>query len=147
MEILERSSLSRLRYPLPGSYAEPLLVQLPARRLRDLSRVRPCHQYRLRFGRARCFENFARGRDQAVAVLWRLGSKHDADGVLAPGQRFRPRDVEFGDEVLTRLPGLTVHDLMLLPVDAVRGFFLELHLPAPLDEATDLLLAEIRARL
>ena len=36
---------------------------------------------------------------------------------------------------------------MLLPIDRTREFFAHLTLPAPLDEATDLLLAEIRARL
>src|SRR6202007_3355681 len=38
-------------------------------------------------------------------------------------------------------------DLVLLPVERTRAFFESLHLPAPLDEATDLLLTEIRARL
>ena len=36
---------------------------------------------------------------------------------------------------------------MLLPVDRAAQFFARLQLPAPLDEATELLLAEIRARL
>ena len=36
---------------------------------------------------------------------------------------------------------------MLLPIDATRRFFGGLHLPSPLDEATDLLATEIRARL
>ncbi len=49
--------------------------------------------------------------------------------------------------MLRALPGLTVHDLVLLPVERARAFFEYLHLPAPLDEATDLLLTEIRARL
>src|SRR5207247_3410370 len=52
-----------------------------------------------------------------------------------------------GDEALRALPGLTVHDLVLLPAERTRAFFEELHLPAPLDEATELLLTEIRARL
>ena len=46
-----------------------------------------------------------------------------------------------------RYPGLTVHDLMLLPIDRTRDFIAHLHLPAPLDEATDVLLTEIRSRL
>ncbi len=41
----------------------------------------------------------------------------------------------------------SIHDLMLLPIERVRAFFDALRLPAPMDEATDLLLAEIRARL
>ena len=44
-------------------------------------------------------------------------------------------------------PGLSIHDLMLLPVERVGEFFARLDLPAPLDEAADLLLGEIRARL
>src|SRR6266700_4012565 len=81
------------------------------------------------------------------ALLWRLGAKEDADRVLDAGLRFLPQGAKFGDDVLRGLPGLTVHDLMLLPILRTRAFFDELHLPAPLDEATDLLLTEIRARL
>ncbi|MBL8470300.1 MAG: excinuclease ABC subunit UvrA [Rhodocyclaceae bacterium] len=43
--------------------------------------------------------------------------------------------------------GWTLHELMLQPVEDLRRLFDTLLLPAPLDEATDLLLAEIRARL
>ncbi|MDQ1341643.1 MAG: excinuclease subunit, partial [Pseudomonadota bacterium] len=43
--------------------------------------------------------------------------------------------------------GLNVHDLMLLPIERTREFFAGLALPAPLDEATDLLIGEIRSRL
>ncbi|HEX7272624.1 MAG TPA: excinuclease ABC subunit UvrA, partial [Casimicrobiaceae bacterium] len=81
------------------------------------------------------------------ALLWRLGSKEDADCVLDPAQRFRPAGAVFDDGMLARLPGLTVHDLMLLPIERARTFFSRLTLPAPLDEATELLLGEIRARL
>ena len=81
------------------------------------------------------------------ALLWRLGTRQDADRVLDSARRFRPRGVEFDDTVLARLPGLSLHDLMLLPIEATRRFFAELHLPAPLDEATDLLATEIRTRL
>ncbi|HEX8009962.1 MAG TPA: excinuclease ABC subunit UvrA [Casimicrobiaceae bacterium] len=81
------------------------------------------------------------------ALLWRLGTRKDADRVLEPSGRLRARGTEFGDEVRSRLPGLCLHDLMLLPIDVTRRFFAELALPAPLDEATDLLLTEIRARL
>ncbi len=41
----------------------------------------------------------------------------------------------------------SIHDLMLLPIDRCRDFFATLALPAPLDEAADLLLGEIRTRL
>src|SRR6202007_2558559 len=38
-------------------------------------------------------------------------------------------------------------DLVLLPAERTRAFFEQLHLPRPLDEATQLLLDEIRGRL
>jgi excinuclease ABC subunit A len=44
-------------------------------------------------------------------------------------------------------PGLDIRDVMLAPIDKNLRFFAELKLPPPLDEATDLLLNEIRARL
>ncbi|HSD44346.1 MAG TPA: excinuclease ABC subunit UvrA [Burkholderiales bacterium] len=78
------------------------------------------------------------------ALLWRLGEREDAERALGTYRRFRPRDVKFDDAAL---PGLSVHDLMLLPIERCRSFFDTLHLPAPLDQATDLLLTEIRARL
>ncbi|HET9045224.1 MAG TPA: excinuclease ABC subunit A, partial [Burkholderiales bacterium] len=61
--------------------------------------------------------------------------------------RFKPRGVRFDDATLAALPGLSVHDLMLLPIERCRSFFESLHLPAPLDQATDLLLTEIRTRI
>ena len=44
-------------------------------------------------------------------------------------------------------PGYNIRELMLLSIDHCVQFFDQLTLPAPLDEATDLLLREIRARL
>ena len=49
--------------------------------------------------------------------------------------------------MLWKIEGRTIRDLMLMPVSEVRRFFETLALPAPLDEATDLLLGEIRTRL
>ncbi|MBI3043115.1 MAG: excinuclease ABC subunit UvrA [Betaproteobacteria bacterium] len=80
------------------------------------------------------------------ALAWRLGTKDEADAALNPGERFLPDGVKFNADVLARLPGLTLHDLVLLPVERARAFFQKLHLPAPLDETTDLLLTDIRAR-
>jgi len=81
------------------------------------------------------------------ALLWRLGTKQDADTVFGHYRRFRPPGVNWDESRLAALPGLTMHDLMLLPIERCRSFFDTLHLSAPLDEATDLLLTEIRARL
>ncbi|MBL8527026.1 MAG: excinuclease ABC subunit UvrA, partial [Burkholderiales bacterium] len=86
-------------------------------------------------------------RLKSDALLWRLGTKDDADAVLDPGQRFAPAGVRWTAPQTAALHGLTVHDLMLLPIERAAAFFARLHLPAPLDEATDLLTGEIRARL
>lgn len=43
--------------------------------------------------------------------------------------------------------GLTIHEVMLLPIEHCQRFFEEMSLPTPLDEATGLLLKEIRTRL
>jgi len=57
------------------------------------------------------------------------------------GTRLKP------DATLWRIGPHSIHDLMLLPIERVRGFIDALALPAPADEATELLLAEIRGRL
>ncbi len=57
------------------------------------------------------------------------------------GARLKP------DALLWRVNDRTIHDVMLLPIDRCHEFFNELKLPAPLDEADDLLLNEIRTRL
>jgi excinuclease ABC subunit A len=86
-------------------------------------------------------------RLKTEALLWRLGSQEEADRVLPPGERFRPTGMTTDDAVLRTLPGLTIHDLVLLPVERCRAFFTDLRLPPPLDEAAELLLREIRTRL
>src|SRR6476661_850698 len=87
------------------------------------------------------------------SLLWRLGSKDDADAVLAPGKRFMPVGVEWSREQLEALPGLCLHDLMLLPIDKLRTFFARLQ-PRAGDQAADgehaalkLLFEEITTRL
>ena len=80
------------------------------------------------------------------ALLWRLGTRKLADAIMNPQERFMPRGVQWTEEILQSLPGLTIHDVMLLAVDRACDFFRKLELPKPLDEATDLLLSEIRSR-
>jgi excinuclease ABC subunit A len=87
-------------------------------------------------------------RLKTEALLWRLGTKDDADGVLPPAQRFMPQGVIWKREQLEALPGLTLHDLMLMPIDRIRRFFAQLSLPSTmLDDALKLLLDEVRTRL
>ncbi|RQS06920.1 excinuclease ABC subunit UvrA [Burkholderia sp. Bp8998] len=87
-------------------------------------------------------------RLKTESLQWRLGSKANADAVLAPADRFMPRGVDWTRAQLEALPGLTVHDLMLLPIERIRRFFDDVSLPsALLDDALKLLLAEVRTRL
>ncbi len=93
-------------------------------------------------------------RLKTEALLWRLGSREDADAVLAPASRFLPQGVDWTREQLQALPGLSLHDLMQLPLERLRRFFDRLGgaaasggAGAPGDEAQALLLDEIRTRL
>src|SRR6185295_17047659 len=81
------------------------------------------------------------------SLLWRLGSLEDAKTVVDPAARFRGHLPALSSAAFAALPGLSIHDLMLLPVDRTLAFFERLHLPPPLDEAAELVLGEIRTRL
>jgi excinuclease ABC subunit A len=78
------------------------------------------------------------------ALLWRLGSKDDADAVLPPSQRFMPAGVGWSREQLEALPGLSLHDLMKLPILRLRAFFAR---QTATDDALKLLYEEISTRL
>ena len=91
-------------------------------------------------------------RLKTESLLWRLGSREDADAVLPPEQRFRPRGVAWTDAQLQVLPGLCLHDLMRLPLVRLRQFIERLRarldtLPAGERQAQGLLLDEIATRL
>jgi excinuclease ABC subunit A len=87
-------------------------------------------------------------RLKTEALLWRVGAKAGADAVLAPGKRFLPAGTGWSRAQLEALPGLTLHDLMLLPIERLRRFFDTLELPPGADgEAMKLLAGEIRTRL
>ncbi len=86
-------------------------------------------------------------------LQWRIGSKAAADAVLDPSQRFLPVGVRWSREQFEALPGLCMHDLMLLPIERLRGFFdhLELNEAAHAQpgeaQALKLLFDEINTRL
>ena len=86
-------------------------------------------------------------RLKTEALLWRVGSKALADAALPAAQRFLPVGVDWTREQLEALPGLSLHDLMQLPIQRLRDFVDGLQLPSTmLDEALKLLLDEIRHR-
>ena len=57
------------------------------------------------------------------SLIWRVGSKEDADAVLSLDKRFMPKGTKWSREQLEALPGLCLHDLMLLSIDKLRLFF------------------------
>ena len=63
------------------------------------------------------------------ALWWRVGDLALAERALearderGAWQRFRPVGVDWSNEQLTRIPGLALHDLMLLPIERIREFF------------------------
>ena len=81
------------------------------------------------------------------ALLWRVGTRTEARRALGCTPAHRPPEATLDERAFASQPGLCIHDVMRLPLDRCRAFFDRLRLRAPLDEATGLLLAEIRARL
>jgi excinuclease ABC subunit A len=86
------------------------------------------------------------------SLLWRLGSKAQADAVMLPEQRHLPKGVAWSSAQLQALPGLSLHDLMLMPLDTLRRFFALIapeveHGAAGEQQALRLLLDEINTRL
>jgi len=81
------------------------------------------------------------------ALWWRLGSLDLSNKVIDVKQRFVPKGLSLSTQSIEQLPGLTIHDVMHLPLEQCAEFFECLKLPAPFDEASQLLLGEIRSRL
>jgi len=91
-------------------------------------------------------------RLKTEALLWRIGSKADADAAMGAESgrytRFMPAGVNWTRDQLEAFDGLCLHDLMQLPLARLRGFFDGLTLPSSmLDDALKLLLDEVRNRL
>jgi len=81
------------------------------------------------------------------ALLWRLSSPHSVTLSEAKGLTNGREILRSAQNDNKEKAGFTIHDVMLLPISDCQTFFNDLKLPAPLDEATDLLLGEIRTRL
>ena len=62
-------------------------------------------------------------RLKTESLLWRIGNKAQADAVLPPEKRFMPQGVTWTRAQLEALPGLCLHDMMLMPLDRLRRFF------------------------
>ena len=60
------------------------------------------------------------------SLLWRIGTKAQADAVLPAAKRYLPTGVKWSRAQLEALPGLCLHDLMLMPLTDLRRFFSDL---------------------
>ena len=65
----------------------------------------------------------AGSRLKTESLLWRIGTKAQADAVLDPSKRFMPLGVQWTRTQLEALPGLCLHDMMLMPLGRLRRFF------------------------
>lgn len=81
------------------------------------------------------------------SLLWRVGNKEGADVALAGRSRFRPVGISLPEKTLQQLPGLSIHDAMRLPAERALAFFTQLTIPGHLQEASELVMTEIRSRL
>jgi excinuclease ABC subunit A len=88
------------------------------------------------------------------SLLWRIGSAQDADATLPKEKRFLPKGVKWTRKQLEALPGLSLHDLMIMPIDKLRAFFDRMSATAIQENSQDgeaqalkLLLEEITNRL
>ena len=93
-------------------------------------------------------------RLKTESLLWRMGSAADANAVLPPAQRFMPAGVKWTRAQLEALPGLSLHDMMIMPIDQLRRFFDRMSATAVAEASQDaeaqalkLLLEEITTRL
>ncbi len=68
----------------------------------------------------------AGARLKGDSLLWRIGSKVQADAVLPSSKRYLPKGVKWTRDQLEALPGLCLHDLMLMPLSDLRQLFEDL---------------------
>ncbi|WP_339897935.1 excinuclease ABC subunit UvrA [uncultured Gilvimarinus sp.] len=83
------------------------------------------------------------------SLWWRIGSFSEAQKALAGRNRFKPVGANLPDKVFNALPGLNITDTMQLPLANALAFFNQLAADSgsAIDEATELLLGEVRSRL
>ena len=92
-------------------------------------------------------ESCAGARLKTDALWWRIGTLDNAERGLMGTARFVPQGTELAKATFDQLPGLTIADVMQLPLVQCTDFFAQLQLPGARDEAAQLLLSEIRSRL
>ena len=87
-------------------------------------------------------------RLKPAALDWRVGGAADVEHILgAAALRSAGPGGSSDPAPPPAPPGLTIHDVVCLPIAAAARLFESIRLPAPMDEAALLLLDEIRTRL
>lgn len=82
------------------------------------------------------------------SLLWRAGTREQADAALGSARRrFRPNGATLPEALLQSLPGLSIHDVMRLPVERTRDFMAQLAPAGAAGDAVDLVMTEVRSRI
>lgn len=83
------------------------------------------------------------------ALLWRVGSEKAAERACQGlnFKRHRPAGSTYSEEILNRLPGLNLYDLMRLPLSRLLEFFEVIRDEGQTDEAGSMVVDEILSRL
>ena len=83
------------------------------------------------------------------ALLWRVGSEKAAERACQglDFKRHRPAGSIYSEEILNRLPGLNLYDLMRLPLSRLLEFFEVIRDEGQTDEAGNMVVDEILSRL
>ncbi len=89
--------------------------------------------------------NGSRLKDQAL--WWRLGSLEHSNKVIEIKKRYVANGLTLSEKNIRYLPGLTIHDVLKLPLKQCASFFKEITKTMVLDEASLLIMNEIDSRL
>lgn len=93
-------------------------------------------------------ETCAGARLKPQGLWWRVGTLDAANSTLDGALRFQPRGSTLSEKTFAQLPGLNIADVMRLPLGKAADFFKALDQSRGHgDEASQLLLKEIRSRL
>jgi len=80
------------------------------------------------------------------SLNWRVGSLEQSSSVIEPKERYYPPHSKIKNATKQALPGLTIVDMMRLPLSALQSFVNDV-VSSDADEATVLVLSEMRSRL
>lgn len=85
-------------------------------------------------------------RLKADSLNWRVGTFEQASKVVSPSMRYYPANTTIKPNIREALPGLTIVDIMRLPLSTLQRFISDV-VSTDVDDATALVLSEMRSRL